>query len=44
MLTFCAVSPHVLDVLPVLRDTEQVDDGVSDHRHDPGPKQQDLVL
>ena len=44
MPTFSAASPHVLDVLPVLGDTEQVDDGVADHRHDPGPEQQDLVL
>ena len=43
-LTLSAESPCVEDVLPVLGDTEQVDDGVTHHRHDPGPEQQDLVL
>ena len=43
-MTLCAGAPDSEDVLPVLGDAEEVDDGVPDHGHHGGPEQQHLVL
>ena len=42
-LTLSAESPCVEDVLSVLGDAEQVDDGVPHHGHQCAPEQEDLV-
>ena len=44
IITLRAGAPDSEDVLPVLGDTEEVDDGVPDHGHHGRPEQQHLVL
>ena len=43
-LTLSTRFPDIEDVLPVLSDAEQVDDGVPDHGDQGGPEQEHLVL
>ena len=43
-ITLRAGAPDSEDVLPVLGDTEEVDDGVPHHGHHGRPEQQHLVL